>query len=93
MVFLTNLDPHEIADEAFLRRLPNKIPIADVDAEAFDAILRLSAAAAGMECEPGVAEYLRELCLRRSSGLLPVTRAYLDGHPRHRTLRGEASHA
>jgi hypothetical protein len=69
VVFSTNLQPHELADEAFLRRLPNKILVAGIDAEAFDAILRLSAAAAGMECEPDSAEYLRELCLRHSSGL------------------------
>jgi hypothetical protein len=69
VVFSTNLQPHELADEAFLRRLPNKILVAAIDAEAFDAILRLSAAAAGMECEPGSAAWLRELCLRHSSGL------------------------
>jgi hypothetical protein len=69
VVFSTNLQPHELADEAFLRRLPNKILVAGVDAEAFDAILRLSAAAAGMECEPGSAACLRELCLRHSSSL------------------------
>ncbi len=69
VVFSTNLQPHELADEAFLRRLPNKILVAGIDAEAFDAILRLSAAAAGMECETGSAAYLRELCLRHSSGL------------------------
>jgi hypothetical protein len=69
VVFSTNLQPHELADEAFLRRLPNKILVAGIDAEAFDAILRISAAAAGMECEPGTGASLRELCLRHSSVL------------------------
>jgi hypothetical protein len=71
VLFATNLAPQELADEAFLRRIPNKILIEAVGPDAFDAIFRLNAAAAGMDCEPGSAELLRELCLRHSPDLRP----------------------
>jgi len=71
VVFSTNLQPHELADEAFLRRIPNKILIDAAEPEDFDKIFHLSAAAAGMDCEPGSAEFLRELCLRHSPDLRP----------------------
>jgi hypothetical protein len=69
VVFSTNLEPQELGDEAFLRRVPNKIRIGGVDADGFDAIFRLTAAAAGMEVEPGSAARFRELCLRHSPDL------------------------
>jgi hypothetical protein len=69
VVFSTNLEPHELGDEAFLRRVPNKIRIGGIDADGFDAIFRLTAAAAGMEFEPGSAARFRELCLRHSPDL------------------------
>ena len=71
VVFSTNLEPPELADEAFLRRIPNKILIKPCDAEAFDIIFAAAAAAAGLACEPGCAEYCRELCLRHSPDLRP----------------------
>ena len=71
VVFSTNLEPKELDDEAFLRRIPNKILIEPVDAQTFDAIFRLSAAAAGLEHEPAAAAQLRELCLRHSPNLRP----------------------
>ncbi len=71
IVFSTNLAPHELADEAFLRRIPNKILLDAVDSDAFDKIFRLTAAAAGMTLEPGSEALLRELCLRHSPDLRP----------------------
>jgi hypothetical protein len=71
VVFSTNLAPHELADEAFLRRIPNKILVDAADPEAFDAIFRMCAAGLGMECDPGMADLLRELCLRHSPDLRP----------------------
>jgi hypothetical protein len=71
VLFSTNLEPHELADEAFLRRIPNKILIKPCEAAAFDIIFGRAAAAAGLECEPGSAEYCRELCLRHSPDLRP----------------------
>jgi hypothetical protein len=69
IVFSTNLAPHELADEAFLRRIPNKILVEAPSADAFDTIFRMSAAAVGMAIEPGGEQLLRELCLRHSPDL------------------------
>ncbi len=71
VVFSTNLIPSELADEAFMRRIPNKILVETVESETFDRIFRLTAQAMSMEFEPGSAEYLREICLRHSPSLRP----------------------
>ena len=71
VLFSTNLEPSELADEAFLRRIPNKILIRGVDAETFDAIFHLVAAAVGLDCEEGVSAYCREVCLRHGDDLRP----------------------
>jgi predicted ATPase with chaperone activity len=71
IVFSTNLSPHELADEAFLRRIPNKILFEASTAEQFDEIFRRTAAAAGMAYEAGSEQWLRELCLRHSPDLRP----------------------
>ncbi len=71
VVFSTNLEPSELADEAFLRRIPNKILIPGVDAETFDAIFRLTAAATGVKCEADIGPYCREVCLSKGGDLRP----------------------
>ncbi len=42
IVFATNLDPADLADEAFLRRIPYKIPIGDPTIEQFTRIFELN---------------------------------------------------
>ncbi|MEN6534747.1 MAG: AAA family ATPase [Bryobacteraceae bacterium] len=64
VVFATNLEPSSLADEAFLRRIQNKILIEEVSAGVFDEILRRYAIAKGIMFEQDKAEYLRSLCLR-----------------------------
>ena len=64
VVFSTNLDPSDLADEAFLRRIQNKIYVESVDQETFDEIFRRVVSAKGIPSEPDSAEYLRKLCLR-----------------------------
>jgi hypothetical protein len=64
VVFATNLDPSSLADEAFLRRIQNKILVEEVSGGVFDEILRRYALAVGIPFEQDKAEYLRELCLR-----------------------------
>jgi SpoVK/Ycf46/Vps4 family AAA+-type ATPase len=64
VVFSTNLDPRELADEAFLRRLQNKVYIGPVDAQSFDEIFRRVVTARNLPCEPDTTEFLRLLCLR-----------------------------
>jgi hypothetical protein len=67
VVFATNLDPRELADEAFLRRLQNKIYVEPVDPHLFDEIFRRVVTARNIVCEPDSAEYLRKLCFREGS--------------------------
>lgn len=64
VVFSTNLDPADLADEAFLRRIHNKIFVAAVDQQVFDQIFQRVVAARNLPCEPDSAEFLRKLCLR-----------------------------
>jgi hypothetical protein len=64
VVFSTNLEPSDLADEAFLRRIHNKIYVEAVDANCFDQIFTRVVHARQIEAEPDSAEHLRKLCLR-----------------------------
>ena len=64
VVFSTNLEPSDLADEAFLRRIHNKIFVEAVDDKAFDQIFHRVVGSFNIPCEPDSAEYLRKLCLR-----------------------------
>jgi len=64
VVFSTNLEPSDLADEAFLRRIHNKIYVEAVDANAFDQIFSRVVASRNIQAETDSAEYLRKLCLR-----------------------------
>ena len=71
IVFATNLEPSELADEAFLRRIPNKILVDAVAPEIFDEIFRRVLVNFKMPCEDGAYEHLRKLCLERGGDLRP----------------------
>jgi len=64
VVFSTNLEPSDLADEAFLRRIHNKIFVDAVDDKSFDQIFHRVVGSFNIPCEPDSAEYLRKLCLR-----------------------------
>jgi hypothetical protein len=64
VVFATNLEPSDLADEAFLRRIHNKIFVDAVDDKAFDQIFHRVVTSFAIPCEPDSSEYLRKLCLR-----------------------------
>ena len=64
VVFSTNLEPADLADEAFLRRIHNKIYVEAVDAVCFDQIFTRVVQGRNIMAEPDSAEYLRKLCLR-----------------------------
>lgn len=64
VVFSTNLEPSDLADEAFLRRIHNKIYVEAVDPNSFDQIFARVVQSRNMQVEPDSAEYLRKLCLR-----------------------------
>lgn len=62
VVFSTNLDPKELADEAFLRRIQNKIFVGPVSAADFDRIYRRILDDKNLPHEAGSAAILRKLC-------------------------------
>jgi len=63
VVFSTNLDPSDLADEAFLRRIQNKIEVEPVAPQVFDMIYQRVISMRNVPAEYDSAEYLRRLCL------------------------------
>ena len=71
VVFSTNLDPTELADEAFLRRIRNKIFIDAIEPRIFDEIVERRIKSSEWAIEPGAGEYLRRVCMERGGDLRP----------------------
>ncbi len=63
VVFATNIDPKELAEEAFLRRIKNKVYVGAVDSQIFDEIFNRLVAEKNLPCRPNSAEALRKLCI------------------------------
>jgi hypothetical protein len=59
IVFATNLDPKDLADEAFLRRIPYKIPIGDPTIEQFTRIFELNCERRKMRFHQVMVAYLQ----------------------------------
>jgi hypothetical protein len=70
VVFSTNLDPRQLADEAFLRRIQNKIKVDVITPEMFDSILERVCSDYEIAFEPEVAAYLRQKCNPDGKGVL-----------------------
>ncbi|HYW47559.1 MAG TPA: AAA family ATPase [Bryobacteraceae bacterium] len=62
VVFSTNLNPNDLADEAFLRRIQTKVLVEGVTTEIFDQIFAKVMLDNHVPFETGSAEYLRERC-------------------------------
>jgi hypothetical protein len=58
VVFCTNIDPRRLTDEAFLRRMRNKIHVEDPTREAYTEIFKGCCEKHGVPYEPGAIEYL-----------------------------------
>ena len=76
IIFATNLDPASLADEAFLRRIPYKIPIEDPSRDQFARIFELACARRGLRYHQVMVAYLQ----RRH--YLPNGRPLRACHPR-----------
>ena len=63
VVFSTNLEPSDLADEAFLRRIHNKIFIEPVHQHTFDEIFRRVARSRLVTVTPESFAAFRDLCL------------------------------
>jgi hypothetical protein len=75
-VFATNLDPESLADEAFLRRIPYKIPIIDPSVDEFTRIFEMNCRRRKLRFHRVMVAYLQ----RRHYA--PVGRALRACHPR-----------
>jgi MoxR-like ATPase len=61
VVFSTNLDPRTLADEAFLRRIPNKVSVTYATREQFMEVFERDCTARDLACDRELAEYLVDL--------------------------------
>jgi hypothetical protein len=76
IIFSTNLEPKDLVDEAFLRRIPYKIEITDPDVAEFHRLFESYAATFQCQCKPEVVDWLLATHYR------PRSRAMRRCHPR-----------
>jgi len=76
IIFSTNLEPSDLVDEAFLRRIPYKIEIGDPSVDEYHRIFKLYAASFQCDYRKEVVDYLIEKHYR------PYGRALRRCHPR-----------
>jgi hypothetical protein len=65
IVFSTNLEPKDLVDDAFLRRIPYKIEVTDPDETAFRSLLKIMAEKLGVEYSEDAANYLMDKHYKR----------------------------
>jgi hypothetical protein len=66
IVFSTNLEPKQLVDEAFLRRIPYKIEVVDPTEDEFRALLKMMCGRMGFEYDEGPINHLIETHYRRN---------------------------
>lgn len=97
-VFSTNIEPKDLVDEAFLRRIPYKISVDDPTEDEFREIFRSVTEAHGFTyCDHAVTQLIKqhyelaERSFRRCHprDLLSQLSAYIDFHELPRELRGD----
>ncbi|MEE8451947.1 MAG: AAA family ATPase [Thermoguttaceae bacterium] len=76
IIFSTNLDPEDLVDDAFLRRIPYKIEITDANEEEFHRLFQLYSRQFGCEYRKELIDYLIETHYR------PFNRPMRRCHPR-----------
>jgi hypothetical protein len=76
IIFSTNLEPSDLVDEAFLRRIPYKIEIGNPSPEEFHHLFKIYAAKFDCDYRPDVVNYLLDTHYRRTG------RALRRCHPR-----------
>lgn len=64
LIFATNLDPTELVDEAFLRRIHYKILVPDPTREQYEQIFRRCCVSRGIRFDPAAVEYVHEAYYR-----------------------------
>lgn len=81
IIFSTNLEPRDLVDGAFLRRIPYKIEVGDPSKEEFLALFELMAPMLGFECDEKVVNYLID------THYTPVERPFRACQPRDLLLQ------
>jgi predicted ATPase with chaperone activity len=81
ILFSTNLEPRDLVDEAFLRRLPYKVEVGDPNDEEFHRLFQIYADHFDCEYRPEVVEYLLDQHYRADN------RARRRCHPRDLLLQ------
>lgn len=81
IIFSTNLEPKQLVDGAFTRRIPYKIPVIDPTEEEFHKILQLVCPHFGFEYDREVVEYLLAKHFR------PINRPLRSCQPRDLVLQ------
>ena len=66
IIFSTNLEPCDLADEAFLRRIPYKIEIGDPSVEEFRKLFEIFCRSSGCQYQPEAVDYLIQTHYRPS---------------------------
>jgi hypothetical protein len=60
IIFSTNLEPKQLVDDAFLRRIPYKIEVVDPDEQAYRQLMKIMAPNLGVEYDEAAVDYLLE---------------------------------
>ena len=81
LVFSTNLDPKDLCDEAFLRRIPYKVEVNDPSEAAFRELLTTQAEEMGFDADESVFDHLVHTHYRE------VGRPFRYCHPRDLLLQ------
>jgi predicted ATPase with chaperone activity len=58
IIFSTNLEPHQLADDAFLRRIPFKVEVADPSPQEFHLLFQIFAKKYQLDCPAAMVDYL-----------------------------------
>ena len=64
IIFSTNLEPSDLVDEAFLRRIPYRIELGDPDEQEFQCLFQIAAEKAGCYYDPDAVEHLLQCYYR-----------------------------
>jgi hypothetical protein len=75
LIFCTNIDPKELLDEAFLRRIPYKVKLRDPSEEKFRYIMKFVAPQYNIEHDEAMVDYLIDKYFRGK-------RPFRNCHPR-----------
>jgi hypothetical protein len=81
ILFSTNLEPRDLVDEAFLRRIPFKINVPDPSEQEFHRLFEMAAGGFSCEYDPALVDYLLERHYRSNNR--PLRRC----HPRDLLLQ------